>query len=114
VNIELTKVKVKKGKSAVVDKWMALLNKEMDKVLLTLEDEKMYVETIFREVTDGEEFLYWYSIQGKGGALLAESKHEIDNLHIAYWEECIDKEYEPVHMKNEVVMIQNKVMDVLQ
>lgn len=36
MNIELTKVKVKKGKSAVVDKWMALLNKEMDKVLLTL------------------------------------------------------------------------------
>lgn len=89
MNIELTKVKVKKGKSAVVDKWMALLNKEMDKVLLTLEDEKMYVETIFREVTGGEEFLYWYSIQGEGGALLAESKHEIDNLHIAYWEECI-------------------------
>lgn len=58
--IELTRVKVKNGKSAVVDEWMALLNREMDKVLLTLEDEKMYVETIFREVAGSSEFLYWY------------------------------------------------------
>jgi len=60
VIIELTRVKVKNGKSAVVDEWMALLNREMDKVLLTLEDEKMYVETIFREVAGSSEFLYWY------------------------------------------------------
>jgi len=60
VIIELTRVKVKNGKSAVVDEWMALLNREMDKVLLTLEDEKMYVETIFREFAGSSEFLYWY------------------------------------------------------
>ncbi len=66
MNIELMRVKIKHGKSAVVDEWMALLNKEMAKMLLTLQNAKMYVETIFREVAGSEEFLYWYSIQGEG------------------------------------------------
>jgi hypothetical protein len=66
MNIELMREKIKHGKSDVVDEWMALLNKEMAKVLLTFENEKMYEETIFREVAGGDEFLYWYSIQGEG------------------------------------------------
>ena len=52
MNIELTRVKVKNGKSSKVDEWLELLNKEMDKVLLTLEAEKMYVENfsgVYRE-----------------------------------------------------------------
>lgn len=114
MNIELTRVKVKNGKSAKVDEWLQLLHNEIDKVLLTLEAEKMYVETIFREFTENGEFLYWYSIQGDGGASLHESDFEIDKLHIAYWEECIDEDYEPVHMKKKVSMIQDKVLAVLQ
>ena len=49
MQIELSKFKVKEGKSKQVDEWMELLNQYMDQVLLTLKDEKMYVETIFRE-----------------------------------------------------------------
>lgn len=40
MNIELTRFRVKSGKSQQVDEWMAFLNKHMDEVLLTLEDEK--------------------------------------------------------------------------
>ena len=57
---------------------MQLLNDNMKEVLLTLNDEKMYVETIFREIRDGEEYLYWYSVQGEGRALVENSHHEID------------------------------------
>ena len=67
INIELTRFRVIKGKSEKVDEWMKFLNDNMKDVLLTLEGEKMYVETIFREILDGEEYLYWYSVQGKGG-----------------------------------------------
>lgn len=55
MNVELTRFKVKPGKSHRVDEWMQLLNENMKEVLLTLNDEKMYVETIFREIRDGEE-----------------------------------------------------------
>lgn len=109
-NIELTRFKVKEGKSEKVDEWMTLLNNNKDKILSTLEDEKMYVETIFREVLDGHEYLYWYSIQGQGGAAVEESQHEIDQLHLAFWKECIDSDYQPIDLKTEVVMIQENVL----
>lgn len=49
-----------------VNEWLAFLNEHLDDVLVTLEGEKMFVETIFREVLNGDEFLYWYSVQGTG------------------------------------------------
>ena len=48
MNIELSRFRVRKGKSEVVDEWMNFLNENMEEVLLTLDGEKMYVETIFR------------------------------------------------------------------
>lgn len=43
MNVELTKFKVKKGKSQRVDEWLKFLNENMKDVLITLEDEKMFV-----------------------------------------------------------------------
>lgn len=65
INVELTRFRVKEGKSQKVDEWLAFLNDHMEDSLLTLEGEKMYVETNFREILDGREYLYWYSVQGK-------------------------------------------------
>lgn len=53
LNVELSRFRVKEGKTAKVDEWMAFLNNHMKDTLLTLENEKMYVETIFREILDG-------------------------------------------------------------
>ena len=114
MQVECTRFKVKKGKTRVVDEWLKFLNDNMEDVLVTLEGEKMYVETIFREVFQGEEYLYWYSVQGDGGIDVEQSTHWIDEQHLAYWEECIDKSYIPVDLKTEVVMIQPKVIDTLQ
>lgn len=81
----------------------------MKDVLVTLEGEKMYVETIFREHINGEEYLYWYSVQGLGGQEVQDSNHWIDKKHIEYWEECIDETFKPVDLKTEVVMIPEKI-----
>lgn len=109
MNIECTRFRVKTGKTEIVTEWIAFLNEHMEDVLVTLEGEKMYVETIFRELLDGEEYLYWYSIQGTGGTEVEESNHWIDKKHLEYWEECIDKTYRPVDLHTEVVMIPEKV-----
>ena len=45
---ELSRFKVKEGKSGKVDEWMAFLNDHMEDTLLTLENEKMFVESIHR------------------------------------------------------------------
>jgi len=109
INIELTRFKVKEGKSKLVDEWLLFLNENMSETLITLEKEKMYVETIFREVFNGEEYLYWYSVQGEGGQEVEESDHWIDKKHLEYWEECIDKNFKPIDLKTEVVMIPNNI-----
>ncbi|RPF53394.1 DUF6176 family protein [Aquisalibacillus elongatus] len=109
MNIELTKFKVKQGKSELVDEWLNFLNNYMDEVLLTLEDEKMYVENIFREFEHGHEYLYWYSIQGEDGQPVEESDHWIDHKHLEYWQKCIDTNYSPVDLKLEVTMIPDRI-----
>ena len=114
MNVELTRFQVKEGKSSVVDEWMRFLNENMEDVLVTLEGEKMYVETIFREQLDGKEYLYWYSVQGEGGVEVEESEHWIDRKHLAYWEDCIEKSYRPADLQTEVVMIPHKVKDRME
>lgn len=114
MNIELTRFKVKAGKTEKVNEWLQFLNENMKDVLVTLEGEKMYVETIFRETLEGNEFLYWYSIQGENGQAVEESEHWIDKKHLEYWDECIDPTYRPVDLMTEVVMIPDKVKRVME
>ncbi|EGP5068140.1 hypothetical protein E3O78_002606, partial [Enterococcus faecium] len=89
MKVELTRFKVKKGKTEKVDEWIKFLNENMKDVLVTLEGEKMYVETIFRETLKGTEYLYWYSVQGENGQNVEESQHWIDKKHLEYWDECV-------------------------
>lgn len=114
MRVELTKFRVKQGKENRVDEWMKFLNEHMEKVLLTLEDEKMYVETIFREKDGNFEYLYWCSVQGEGGQTVEESDHWVDRVHLQYWRECIDYNFEPVDMKLETVMIPEKIRNVME
>ena len=114
INIELTRFRVIKGKSEKVDEWMKFLNDNMKDVLLTLEGEKMYIVTIFREILDGEEYLYWYSIQGEGGIEVENSESWIDTRHLEYWEECIDKDFKPKDLDVQVVMIPEKIQEKMK
>lgn len=109
LNVELTRFRVKKGKTEKVDEWIKFLNENMKDVLITLEGEKMFVETIFREHLNGDEYLYWYSVQGEGGQEVEQSNHWIDKKHLEYWDECIDETFRPVDLQIEVVMIPEKV-----
>ena len=109
MEVELTRYRVKPGKSSKVEEWLNFLNENMEDVLVTLEGEKMYVETIFHELLNGEEFLYWYSVQGNGGENVDDSAHWIDLKHLEYWDECIDKQFGSVDLNTKVVMIPKQV-----
>ncbi len=109
MNVELTRYRIKQGKSEKVTEWLKFLNDNIEDVLVTLEGEKMYVETIFREMLNGEEYLYWYSVQGEGGQDVETSSHWIDKKHLEYWDECIDETFGSFDLSTEVVMIPNAV-----
>ena len=106
MNIELSRFRVRKGKSEVVDKWMNFLNENMEEVLLTLDGERMYVETIFREKCDDEEYLYWYSIQGENGIRVEESDSWIDKNY--YVEMSMQVSMIPHHIAN--LMTDNSIV----
>ena len=98
----------------MVDEWMDFLNQNMEDVLLTLDGEKMYVESIFRENVEEHEYLYWFSVQGEGGIEVTDSESWIDKKHLAYWDECIDPEYNPVDLVTEVVMIPHRIREAME
>lgn len=114
MNVELIRYRVKKNKSERVDEWLKFLNANMQDVLVTLEGEKMYVETIFRERLEDEEYLYWYSIQGQGGQAVEESEHWIDKKHLEFWDECIDETFGALNLKTEVIMIPENIQKFMQ
>jgi len=93
MKVELSRFRVKRGKSSRVDDWLRMLNANMDEVLQTLEREQMKLEVIFREVVDGEEYLYWLSVQGEAGEPVTTSPFPVDQKHLAFHEECIDPDY---------------------
>lgn len=114
MQVELTRFKVKPGMSSVVDEWLKFLNDNMEGVLLTLERERMYVETIFREKQGEDEYLYWYSIQGEGAESVETSEYDIDKKHIEYWKKCIDPSYQPEDLLPEVIMIPQSIKKIME
>lgn len=110
---ELTKFKVKEGKSEVVDEWIEYMRDNMEDVLLNLEGEKMYVETIFREVFMDVEYLYWYSIQSDETSEKIDDTY-LDEKHLEYMEECIDKTFRPAEMQAEVVMLPEHLRQLIR
>jgi hypothetical protein len=109
MRVELTRFRVKPGKSARVDEWLAMLNSRMDEVKETLVREEMKLEVIFREMIDGEEYLYWFSVQGETGEEVNTSPHPLDHDHIAFHKECIDHEYGARDAQPQVIMIPDEI-----
>lgn len=107
--VELTRVRVKPGKSARVDEWLAMLNTRMDEVKETLVREQMKVEVIFREISGEDEFLYWFSIQGESGEHVGTSPHPLDHDHIAFHEECIDHDYGARDAQAQVIILPDAI-----
>ena len=105
MRVELTRVRVKEGKSARVDDWLNMLNDNMDEVIQTLDREQMKVEVIFRESIDGNESLYGFSVQGEAGEDVNTSPFEVDRKHIAFHEECIDHKDGAHNAQSQVVRV---------
>lgn len=112
MKVELTKFKVKKGKSERVDEWVEYMQNNMADVLLNLKDEKMYVETIFREKFNDVEYLYWYSVQDPSFEGAGDTY--INEKHLEYMEECIDLSFRPDDLNAEIIMIPEKIRSAME
>lgn len=114
MRVELSRYRVKQGKSARVDEWLGLLNQRMDEVTEALDREEMKLEVIFREVIGGGDYLYWFSVQGEEGQPVQTSPFDIDRAHIEFWEECIDHDYGRRDAQPQVIMLPEVVARSMQ
>jgi len=105
MRVELSRFRVKPGKSERVDAWLAMLNERMDEVQQTLDREQMKLEVIFREIIDGEEYLYWFSVQGEAGEDVKTSPFDLDQLHVAFHMECVDHQYGRRDAQPQVIIV---------
>jgi|SRR5712672_442226 len=109
MKVELSRFRVKPGKSALVDEWLQMLNSHMSEVVQTLDREQMKLEVIFREIIEENEYLYWFSVQGEAGEPCETSPFEVDAKHIEFWNECIDEEYGRRDAQPQVAMVPKAV-----
>jgi len=109
MKVELSRFRVKPDKSARVDDWLKMLNDNMDELVQTLEREQMKLEVIFREIIDGEEYLYWFSVQGEAGEGVETSPFEVDQKHIQFSEECLDHDYGMRDAQPQVIMVPDHI-----
>lgn len=113
-SVELSRFRIKAGQSALADEWLAFLNEHMADTLLTLEGEKMFVETIHRETLDGCDYLYWYCIRGENGRDVRDSDSYVDIRHLQYWAACIDEAYGEHIIPARVVMLPHRVRKAMR
>jgi hypothetical protein len=73
----------------------------------------MKVEVIFREMVDGHEYLYWFSVQGEAGEEVNTSPFEVDRKHIAFHQECIDHQDGAHDAQPQVVMVPDSIAQAL-
>jgi Family of unknown function (DUF6176) len=111
--VELSRFRVKPGKSARVDEWMKILNANMGEIQQALDREQMKLEVIFREMIGGEEYLYWFSVQSESGEALQTSPFAVDQKHMAFHAECIDYDYGMRHAQPQVVIVPDQVAQAM-
>ncbi len=88
---KLQRFEVIEGKEQRFTEWMNFLRAERAAAVETLEDEKMYFESVFSDKTDGKTYAFWLTFKGEGGKPVESSKHELDKKHLEFWNECIKK-----------------------
>lgn len=113
MKVELTRFKVRKDKSARVDEWLEMLNENMEEAIQTLKREQMKIEVIFREIIDGEEYLYWFEVHGEAGEPVNTSTFGLDREHIAFHDECVDHSYGAHAAQPQVVLVPHRIAQAM-
>ena len=113
MKVELSRFRVKSNKSARVNDWLKMLNDNMSEVIQTLEREQMKLEVVFREIIDGEEYLYWFSVQGEAGEEVTTSPFDVDQKHMQFEEECLDHDFGMRDAQPQVIMVPHRVAQAM-
>ena len=114
MKVELTRLRIKKGKSHRVDEWLRMANERIDEAVETLDRECMKLEIIFREVIGGDDYLCWFTIQDEAGEPIETSPFDVDHEHVKFGEECIDHEHGGHEAQPQVILVPPEVAKTMR
>lgn len=114
MKVELTRLRIKEGKSHRVDEWLRMINTRIDEAHETLDREGMKLEIIFREVIGDDDYLCWFTIQDEGGEPIETSPFELDQEHVQFGEECIDHEHGGHEAQPQVILVPPEVAKAMK
>jgi hypothetical protein len=80
-----------KGNMDVYQEWVRWHHEAYQPMIATLEREKMYFESVFRDTANEPGVIYWLAIDGEGGASSTTSTSEIDKKHVEYMKQILVK-----------------------
>ena len=95
ITTELMTFTVRSGKEVRAEEWMSILQSRRAECIATLDREHMHHECIFKSFRDGRMRLSWFELRGIKGAHVRTSSNDVDELHMAFWGECIDPDVPP-------------------
>lgn len=110
---EFTTYAVKPGMEAEAEAWIALLTERQTECVETLDRERIHYESIFKSVREGRLYLSWFTVQGEAGEHVRDSRHEIDRLHVEYWNRCIDRSVPPENFTHVVSFVPESVAQTI-
>ena len=114
MKVELTRLRIVPGKSARVDEWLQTIKERVQEAVQTLDREKMKIEVIFRERIGDEEYLSWFTVQDETGEPIGTSPFELDRIHQAFGEECIDHEYGGREGQPQVILVPDRIARAME
>ncbi|HVU98714.1 MAG TPA: DUF6176 family protein [Puia sp.] len=80
-----------KSNMDVYQQWVRWHHEAYQPMIATLEREKMYFESVFRDTANEPGVIYWLAIDGEGGANSTSSTSEIDKKHVEYMKQILVK-----------------------
>lgn len=109
----LTTFTVKAGMEARAEEWMRVLIERQVDCVETLDRERMHIESIFKSTREGRMRLSWLTVQSVGGDKVRGSPHEVDTLHVAFWDACIEHDVPPATFEHVVSFVAAAVAEAI-
>jgi hypothetical protein len=92
IKVELTRFRIRPGEEGTYAEWMSFHRQHQPEMVATLDRERMYFESIFRDETGDGRTIYWLSVEGEGGEPVTTSPHEVDRVHVRFGQRVLERE----------------------
>ncbi len=89
LKVSLYRFKLNTANLPVYHEWVQWHHDAYLPMVATLDRERMYFESVFRDSIAEPDVIYWLAINGEGGATSATSPLDIDKKHVEYMKKIL-------------------------